>query len=89
MTFKEVRMVIDAFIDEKERHQKELKAVLYNNAYLTSSFVGHILSGKKIPNFEEVFKEEQFMLKDTEIEDSLLADRMRDFARNANKKFKK
>lgn len=89
MTFKEVQMIIDAFINKEKNKQQLVQVVLYNNAYLTSMFVGHVLGGKSIPKYEDIFKEElQQGPNDDSLEDSILADRLRDFARNANKQRK-
>ena len=89
MTIKEVQMVIDAFIKKEESKAQQVKIALYNNAYLTSMFVGHVLGGKNIPRYEDVFKEElQHGSNDEVMEDSILADMMRDFARNANEQRK-
>ncbi len=88
MTLKEVHLVIDAFIKKEEDKAQQIKIALYNNAYLTSIFVGHILGGKSIPQYSDVFKEELNAPKsqqDEAVDDSILADMMRDFARNANK----
>lgn len=82
-------MIIDSYIGKEELKQQQAKVIIYNNAYLTSVFVGHILGGKKIPDYSEIFKDEPKVQTDEAIEDSLLADRMRDFARNANKQLKK
>lgn len=82
-------MVIDAFIKKEESKAQQVKIALYNNAYLTSMFVGHVLGGKSIPKYEDVFKEElQHGSNDEVMEDSILADMMRDFARNANEQRK-
>ena len=64
-------MVIDAFIKKEESKAQQVKIALYNNAYLTSMFVGHVLGGKSIPKYEDVFKEElQHGSNDEVMEDS-------------------
>lgn len=93
MTLKEVQLVVKAFMEHQESKQKQIQVEVYNTAYLTSIFVGCILGGKQLPTYNDVFKEgiQEIQVEDPAkelIEASILADKMRDFARNANEQRK-
>lgn len=93
MTIKEIKMVCDAFIEDRELEQKQLKYRLYNQAYLNALMIGSVIGGKTIPSVEEVFPDDTRMTQDedkrkADIQMSLIKDKLRDFAREANKRRK-
>ena len=94
MTIKEVQMVCEAFIDEKKYEQRLLKVETYNTAYLSSLFIGLVLSGKTIPKFSTIYPDEDDTSNVIEEEDrqrieaSILQDKMMEFAKNANEQRK-
>lgn len=87
MTLAEVQEVMTAYIEKKKTEDKQLKAALYNNAYLTALFVGQMLNGKHIASFEDVFpdeKKEEAKVDKQRMQDEILKEKIRDFARKAN-----
>jgi len=96
MTIKEIRMVVDAYIEKRKLDDKQLKATIYNQAYLTSMFVGSILGGKSIPQIDKVFPEmtqepqDENHGKTNGVDNSviIIREKMREFAKHANERRK-
>ena len=93
MTIKEVKLVVELFIENKKDEQKAEKAHLYNQSYLNALFIGKMLEGKPIPPIEKVFtgvtgepQEEHHAMTKQEKEAIILKERMIDFANEANKR---
>ena len=92
MTLKEIRIVVDNFITEKENETKITKIKLYNQAYLNSLFIGKMISGKTIPSLEEIFPDvtgvTQEVKEEKKVDNSwiIVKERMIDFANEANKR---
>jgi len=95
MTIKDVEIVSNAFIENKEIEVKSIKANTYNQAYLTTLFIGKMLGGKSIPKIEEVFPELSTDVQESpqkEVVDNswiIIKERMIDFANEANKRMNK
>lgn len=83
-------MVVDEFVETREQEEKLKKAHVYNLAYLTALFVGSVLGGKQIPSYEDVYQEpaKPEPNKKVNMESEILKEKLRDFAREANKRRK-
>ena len=83
-------MVVDEFVETREQEEKLKKAHVYNIAYLTALFVGSVLGGKQIPSYEDVYQEtaKPEPNKKVNMESEILKEKLRDFAREANKRRK-
>lgn len=87
-------MVIDAYIEKKKFKDKQTRINIYNQAYLTSMFVGTILGGKPIPQIDNVFPDlkpepqVENQSKTMDRESIILKEKMIDFANEANKRRK-
>ena len=85
-------MATDSFIENKQNEQKTQKVILYNQAYLTSLFIGKMLGGKTIPQIGELFPElnqtPQDVKEEEKVDNSwmIIKERMIDFANEANKR---
>ena len=85
-------MVIDAYIEKRKFEDKQSKITIYNQAYLTSLFVGSVIGGKSIPPIDKVFPElkpepqEVNQSKTMDRDSIILKERMIDFANEANKR---
>ena len=91
MTLKEIRIVVDNFILEKENETKLTKIKLYNQAYLNTLMIGKMIGGKTIPQLEEVFPDLTGINQDKQEEKTdnswiIIKERMIDFANEANKR---
>ena len=93
MTIKEVKLVVELFVENRQNEQKAEKAHLYNQSYLNALFIGKMLEGKPIPPIEEVFsgvtgepQDENQKMTMQEKEAIILKERMIDFANEANKR---
>ena len=87
MTISEVQDVVEAYIEKKKNEDKQLKGIIYNNAYLTALFVGQMLGGKHIASFEDIFpdeKNENDTMTHQQMQDEILKEKLRDFAKKAN-----
>ena len=86
MTVGEVKLVTETYIENKKQEVRMNNIKVYNTAYLTSTFVGLILDGKKLPKINTVFpdtEEEKTDGVDNEV--ILVREKLKEFARNANK----
>ena len=82
-------MVVDEFVETREQEEKIKKAHVYNLAYLNALFVGSVLGGKQIPSYEDVYQETaKPEPKKVNMESEILKEKLRDFAREANKRRK-
>lgn len=92
MTLKEIKLIIDNYIKTKQDDVKLDKIRTYNQAFLSSLFIGKMLGGKSIPPIEQIFPDviemPQEEKHDNQMDNNLIIikERMIDFANEANKR---
>lgn len=87
MTIGEVKLVTETYLENKKQEMKMNNIRIYNIAYLTSTFVGLILDGKKPPKINTIFPDTEEDAKTDGVDNEviLVRERLKEFAMNANK----
>lgn len=90
LTIAEIKLVLNNYKELEEQRAKELAATIYNQATMTASFIGAMMSGKSIPSISDlypsIFKKED--LVDEEIDKrqlEIMKARLIEFTMNHNK----
>ena len=57
MSLKEVRWVVDAYVERTKQDLENRRALDYSLAVMIAGFVGAAFSGKEIPSYDSLFNE--------------------------------
>ena len=95
LTIREIRAILNDYVEKEQIRAKEITATSYNIAQLTAAFVGSVIAGKQIPKIEELYpsfasdKPEEPKMSEEEKQAIIMGEKLKEFAKKHNEQRRK